>query len=808
MCKVKMLRTLVKQRLNVAVEEIIELFERTIAEYEEQLRRSKDGNEIRRWDDVSKPRVLLLKADVQQAERQEEVPSQKREDPAKPAHIKEEEEDVWSSQAAEKLPGPKETDFTEFTWTGIHVKSENDEGQSSQLHHNPGEEASSQHVAIKGAGEHRTPLWDMDDVMSHSSDTDHSDDDKEPLKTKKKSKGPHHSDGKHFDCSECGKTFTNKSVLKNHMVTHTGEKPFICTVCDKRFSLKHHMKRHMSVHEGGKAFFPCSVCDKRFQDEAAMKEHVRTHAMEKALTSGSTSQNIAEADDDDDAPLSDMDYVLSQSSDSDHSDDAKEPLKMKKKKSDGDLTYHAETKLYICSGCGKTFTNKSVLRNHMVTHTGEKPFACSVCDKRFSFKQNMRRHMAIHTGEKPHSCGFCDKRFYDKFEMKRHMLTHTSEKPFTCSVCAKSFNRSSHFRMHMKRHASEKPSTSSSSSQHVPTEADGEPGEDPRSQANNFAPLSDMEDMMSQSSDADHSDDPKEPSETLKNSEVDVAHPADGKQFNCSICDKTVANKGSLKTHMLTHTGEKPFACPICDKRFSIKQNMKRHMAIHTGEKPYSCSVCAKRFYVEFEMKRHKRIHTSEKPFMCSLCGKSFSCSNYLTLHLSTHTSEKPFACAVCAKNFSHKSYLRQHMRIHATEKPFTCSVCSKGFSSRSYLRIHMSLHTGEKIFRCSFCDKSYSRRSQFRKHMRTHAGEKSFTCSVCANRFIDLECLIVHMRKHAEDNPLASSSSSQLMAAEADGEPADNFAPLSDLDDVMSQSSDTEHSDQAEEPLETIKDS
>lgn len=48
MCKVQMLRELVERRLNVAVEEIFELFEKTIAEYEEELCRSKEENERQR----------------------------------------------------------------------------------------------------------------------------------------------------------------------------------------------------------------------------------------------------------------------------------------------------------------------------------------------------------------------------------------------------------------------------------------------------------------------------------------------------------------------------------------------------------------------------------------------------------------------------------------------------------------------------------------------------------------------------------------------------------------------------------------
>ncbi|XP_049606366.1 uncharacterized protein [Syngnathus scovelli] len=48
MCKVQMLRALVNERLNVAMEEIFELFVSTIAEYEEQLCRSKEEIERQR----------------------------------------------------------------------------------------------------------------------------------------------------------------------------------------------------------------------------------------------------------------------------------------------------------------------------------------------------------------------------------------------------------------------------------------------------------------------------------------------------------------------------------------------------------------------------------------------------------------------------------------------------------------------------------------------------------------------------------------------------------------------------------------
>ena len=64
MCKVQMLRALVKQRLTAAAEEIFGLFERTIAEYEEELSRSKEENERQRklLDAVFNPQLRLHRA--------------------------------------------------------------------------------------------------------------------------------------------------------------------------------------------------------------------------------------------------------------------------------------------------------------------------------------------------------------------------------------------------------------------------------------------------------------------------------------------------------------------------------------------------------------------------------------------------------------------------------------------------------------------------------------------------------------------------------------------------------------------------
>lgn len=64
MSKTEMLRVLVNRRLSAAVEEIFGLFERTIAEYEEERFRSQRENERQRklLEAVLKPEVRLHRA--------------------------------------------------------------------------------------------------------------------------------------------------------------------------------------------------------------------------------------------------------------------------------------------------------------------------------------------------------------------------------------------------------------------------------------------------------------------------------------------------------------------------------------------------------------------------------------------------------------------------------------------------------------------------------------------------------------------------------------------------------------------------
>ena len=53
--------------------------------------------------------------------------------------------------------------------------------------------------------------------------------------------------------------------------------------------------------------------------------------------------------------------------------------------------------------------------------------------------------------------------------------------------------------------------------------------------------------------------------------------------YNCVQCNKSFGVAGSLKTHMLAHSGVKNNTCSECGKSFDQPGHLRSHMITHTN---------------------------------------------------------------------------------------------------------------------------------------------------------------------------------------------------------------------------------
>lgn len=170
--------------------------------------------------------------------------------------------------------------------------------------------------------------------------------------------------------------------------------------------------------------------------------------------------------------------------------------------------------MFICSTCGKIFSQRSKLNIHMKTHSDVKPFKCEHCGADFKSKRNLDTHVEKHLNtERNIKCPRCDLMFYHTKNLQEHLKRHDRAKAtHTCTLCPKTFSYRSGLTEHMNSHTLERKFT---------CEVCGK----------EFSRLSVLYRHR-------------------------LIHDSNKMDFSCTLCEKVFKRADHLKTHMRSHANK------------------------------------------------------------------------------------------------------------------------------------------------------------------------------------------------------------------------------------------------------------
>ncbi|PWA27848.1 hypothetical protein CCH79_00000396 [Gambusia affinis] len=232
---------------------------------------------------------------------------------------------------------------------------------------------------------------------------------------------------KYYSCHLCKSRFTQRSLLREHLLQHTQALQQAAVEPSKAPLLPAVIRENSVLVEGS------SKGNKAGSSASATAVEIISDS-EQTLVSGTNS----------DSPQAEVSTStwgvggLSSQADTPPPSDIADIDNLE----NADLDREVKRRKYECSTCGRKFIQKSHWREHMYIHTG-KPFKCSACGKSFCRANQAARHVCLNQGADTYT--MVDRQSMelcaageDSNQMEAMFLG--SSKPYKCNICATTFS--------------------------------------------------------------------------------------------------------------------------------------------------------------------------------------------------------------------------------------------------------------------------------------------------------------------------------------------------------------------------------
>lgn len=235
-------------------------------------------------------------------------------------------------------------------------------------------------------------------------------------------------EGKKFQCLLCqpaSSVVYDTKTISIHLKTDHNERIYVCSVCGLDFRKRNPYNDHLDEHTAATVdgTYECEICKISFSDARQFRIHKKTHNVTTKIW-----------------PCKACGKKFSS-----------------KNLLDEHMNMHTGARPYKCPHCTKDFASKYTLTAHMKIHYDRKrPFECKECGKSFFSNQNLTQHVRTHTGVKEFECEVCNKKFGSQHNLEVHKIVHTGHKPFICRTCGKAFARRAEIKDHERTHTGER----------------------------------------------------------------------------------------------------------------------------------------------------------------------------------------------------------------------------------------------------------------------------------------------------------------------------------------------------------------